>query len=152
MADESLVDLVLSYLDDDDVALTPGDPAVEARTNTWGYSLPAGPVDVLAAGAALERVANVLRARLSECGESGTFYSWYDEQAGQLRCSLSSASPGRLPFGARYHVVARATDVVVLAAADPRPGFVAWADLAEPEAEETAHPVPPFPVWAVALP
>lgn len=181
MADDSLVDLVLSYLDDDEVALTPGDPAAEVRANTWGYGVPAGAVDVPAVGAALERVTSVLRVRLSRRGEASTFYSWYDAQAGQLRCSLSSAPPDRLPFGGPYRLAARATEVVALAAADDQPGLVAWSDLAdadadadaesEPDAEsddsdgddaaddggdddagDSVEPVPPFPVWAVALP
>jgi hypothetical protein len=152
MADDSLVDLVLSYLDDDEVAMTPDDLAAEVRANTWGYAIPAGRVDVPAVGTALERVVTGLRARLSRRGETGTFYSWYDVQAGQLRCSLRSASPDRLPFGAPYRLAARATDVVALAAADDQPGLVAWADLADPGEPEPVEQVPPLLVWAVVLP
>ncbi|BCJ26904.1 hypothetical protein Asera_10120 [Actinocatenispora sera] len=162
VADESLVDLIQSYLDDDEVALMPGDPAAEVRANTWGYGVPAGAVDVPAVGAALERVTSVLRVRLSRRGDAGTFYSWYDAQAGQLRCSLSSAPPDRLPFGGPYRLAVRATEVVALAAADDQPGLVAWSDLADADAGsddggdddagDSVEAVPPLVVWAVALP
>ncbi|BCJ39029.1 hypothetical protein Athai_65320 [Actinocatenispora thailandica] len=152
MAGDSLAALVLSYLDDEDVALTPGDPAAETRTNTWGYAVPPEQIDVPAVGSALSQVASELGGRLSRRGEVGTCYAWYDEQAGQVRCSLSSAPPDRLAFGGRYRLVARATDVVALAAADQTPGLVAWAALADSNADEPAVRVPPFPVWAAALP
>ncbi|GIG03004.1 hypothetical protein Cci01nite_80970 [Catellatospora citrea] len=48
---------------------------------------------------ALRFVEQELRRRLADQPNTGTFYAWYDEQAGQLRCSLTSAAPSRLPFG-----------------------------------------------------
>jgi hypothetical protein len=64
---------------------------------------------------------------------AGTVYAWYDEQAGQLRCALTSAPPDRLPFRARYYVTTNAAEVVRLAAADPRPGLVVSDQLAAVE-------------------
>jgi hypothetical protein len=69
---------------------------------------------------------------------SGTFYARYDEQAGQLRCSLTSASPDRLPFRAPYRSTFDAAEVVALAAADPSPGLLRWTEL------ETVEPVAGF--------
>jgi hypothetical protein len=105
---EPLAAMVLSYLDDNEVGLLPDDPVTEARRNTWCYSVGAGSVDVPAVVAALKVVAAALRQRLATHG-SGTFYAWYDQQAGQLRCSLSSFPPEALPFRAPYVVTGDAS-------------------------------------------
>lgn len=94
---DPLAELVLSYLDDHEVELRPDDTVREARVNTWAYGLPVGGFDVSAVAAALELVARRLSERLN--GRRGTFYCWYDEQAGQLRCSLTSRLADQLPFG-----------------------------------------------------
>lgn len=99
MNGSDLATLVRSYLDDDEVMLLPDDPDREHRLNTWGYSIPDGRLDVAAVVAALQFVHRELRQRATG---SATFYAWYDEQAGQLRCSLTSAPADRLPFRAPY--------------------------------------------------
>nr|MDT0656402.1 hypothetical protein [Micromonospora sp. DSM 115978] len=153
---ESLAAMVLSYLDDDEVALLPDDPVTEVRLNTWSYSVGAGTVNVPAVVAALDVVAAALRQRLAT-RSSGTFYAWYDEQAGALRCSLSSFPPVRLPFRAPYLVTSDAVAVVHLAAADAEPGVVPCSDLVDVTDDAVGasmpqeQPPPPFPVWCAAL-
>jgi hypothetical protein len=156
-ANESLADMVRSYLDDDEVALMPHDRDAEARANTWCYGIPAEPVDVAEVVMALDFVRDELRRRLDGHAGRGIFYAWYDEQAGQLRCALTSAPPDRLPFRARYYLTTDAADVVGLAAADPHPGVVVWEELAavEDSSEITTsrieQPGDPFPVWAAVV-
>ena len=154
---EPLAAMVLSYLDDNEVGLLPDDPVTEACRNTWWYSIGAGSVDVPAVVAALQVVAAALGQRLATHG-SGTFYAWYDQQAGQLRCSLSSFPPETLPFRAPYVVTGDAVEVVHLAAVDPEPGVVSWSELVDVTDEATdtdmpkAQPPAPFPVWCTVLP
>jgi hypothetical protein len=154
---EPLAAMVLSYLDDDEVGLLPDDPVTEARRNTWWYSVRTGSVDVPAVVAALDVVAAALRRRPAT-HRSGTFYTWYDQQAGQLRCSLSSFPPESLPFQAPYVVTGDAAEVVRLAAMDREPGVVSWSELVD-VTDEAAHadmpkaqPPSPFPVWCAAVP
>jgi len=121
MSAGDLAALVRSYLDDDEVALLPGEPEREYRLNTWCYGVPEGSVDVPAVVAALHIVHRELRKRWAGRNFSGTFYAWYDEQAGQLRCSLTSAPPAFLPFEAPYRSTFDAAEVVALAVARPGP-------------------------------
>ena len=99
---ESLADLIRSYLEDADVALRPDDPVAEVRLNTWHFSVATVHVDIAAVLSALIDVTTEIRRRLSGRPGPATFYAWYDEQAGQLRCSLASVPPDRLPFRAPY--------------------------------------------------
>jgi len=143
--------LVLSYLEDDDVALAPQDLDHECRTNTWCYDVPPGPTDVPAVVSALQLVHRELSQRLTS---PGTFYAWHDKQAGQLRCSLTSAPSDRLPFSAPYRSTINAVEVVTLAATDPTPGLTPYAELVDgaacsPTAEHEI--LPPFPVWVAPL-
>jgi hypothetical protein len=156
MSGSDLAALVRSYLDDNEVTLLPEDPERETRLNTWGYGVPDGPVDVAAVVEALQLVHRELGQRWATTAAAGTFYAWYDEQAGQLRCSLASAPSHRLPFGAPYRSTVDAAEVVALVAADPSPGLVPWAELADVDpaaASATAEEQlpPPFPVWVAPL-
>ena len=120
--DDPLAAMVLSYLDDPEVRLRPDDPMAEVRGNTWHYGVPAGTFNKSAVAAVLEHVIRQLSTRQN--GYPGTFYCWYDEQAGQLRCSLTSRPADRLPFGSRYRPTTEVTEILHLAASDPRPGAV----------------------------
>jgi hypothetical protein len=155
MSGSDLVGLVRSYLDDDEVALLPDEPSHEPRLNTWCYGVPGGSIDVAAVVAALQLVHRELRKRWAGQDVSGTFYAWYDQQAGQLCCSLTSAPPHRLPFGEPYRSTFDAAEVVALVAADPNPGHVLWEELATVEAPAASsgdqEPPPPFPVWLAPL-
>ncbi|MFB9331551.1 hypothetical protein [Actinoplanes octamycinicus] len=149
-ASDPLAVMVLSYLDDPEIDLHADNPEVERRLNTWHYSLPIG-FDLAAVAAALQHVVRQLSKRHS--GRPGTFYCWYDEQAGQLRCSLTSKTVDELPFGGRYRPTPDVTDVLGLAASDAQPGTIPWDELTEVEdsAESSQRTPDPFPVWAAAL-
>jgi hypothetical protein len=84
---DPLAAMVLSYLDDREIELRPDDPKAEHRANTWRCGLPAR-FDVSAVASTLGHVVRQLSER--QYGRPGTFYCWYDEQAGQPRCSLAS--------------------------------------------------------------
>lgn len=101
--------MILSDLEDPEIELRADDPEAEHRTNTWHYSLPSG-FDRTAVAAALEHVVRHLSKRYR--GRPGTFHCWYDEQAGQLRCSLTSKPADELPFGGRYRATSDVTDVL----------------------------------------
>ncbi|WP_328850986.1 hypothetical protein OG994_23405 [Micromonospora globbae] len=153
----SLTEMVRSYLDDSEVTLLPADPATEVRRNTWSYSVSPTSVDVPQVVAALNFVADELRQRLAGHTGSGTFYAWYDAQAGQLRCSLSSQPAESLPFGAPYLATTDAAKVVRMAAGDRHRGVVLWGNLAD--VDERADPdapddelAAPFPVWCAEVP
>ncbi|SCE74362.1 hypothetical protein GA0074696_0577 [Micromonospora purpureochromogenes] len=151
MSDGDLAALVRSYLDDDEVMLLADDPDRECRVNTWCYGVPDAAIDVPAVVAALHLVHRELGRRRAS---PGTFYAWYDEPAGQLRCSLTSAPADRLPFAAPYRSTTDAAEVVALVAADPNPGFVPCSELAtvEPAVASVIAEPPPMPVWVAPLP
>ncbi|MEV4508694.1 hypothetical protein AB0K00_07010 [Dactylosporangium sp. NPDC049525] len=150
---ESLAALVRSFLDEP-LRLDAGDPVTERHTNTVGFGIRDEPVDPLAVAAALEEVGRQLRVRFGDAPGPVTFYAWYDEQAGQLRCTMRSVAPAALSFGAPHLVVERAEPVVALVAADEHPGVVPWEDLTETSPRVAADPDPqpaPFPVFAVTI-
>lgn len=119
----TLADHVWSYLDDDEVELRPHDPDREARTNTWAYSVDGSdPDQTPAVVAALRDVADGLRLRLRDSTVRGKFYAWYDEQAGQLRCSLTSLES--LPFDATLRPRSDPGPIVQAALSDPSPEFI----------------------------
>ena len=119
----TLADHVRSYLEDDDVELRPDDPDSEARTNTWAYTVDgSNPEQTAAVVAALRDVADGLRLRLQNSTVRGKFYAWYDEQAGQWRCSLTSLE--FLPFGATLRPTSDPEQIVHAALSDPSPGFI----------------------------
>ena len=148
---DPLAALVLSYLDDREIELRPDDPVAESRANTWHYALPAAGFDIGAVAATLEHVFRHLSKRQN--GQPGTFYCWYDEQAGQLRCSLTSRPVDRLPFGGRYRPTTDVTEVLLQAASDPRPGAVLWDELTDLQdsAESPQQSPAPFSVWVATI-
>jgi hypothetical protein len=156
---ESLADLVRAYLEDGEVALRPDDSVAEARANTCCFAVAGVQLDVAAVLAALIDVAAEIRRRLT--GQSGpaTFYAWYDDQAGQLRCSLASAPPDQLPFRGPYRAGAGAEvaeEVLRLAVQDPHQGVVPFDEATPVTFNEVSNPEvvatpAPFPVWAVVV-
>ncbi|WP_344857226.1 hypothetical protein [Planomonospora alba] len=112
--------------------------------------------DAAPVGQALGAVGDRLRERFADVPGPVTFYARYDEQAGQLRCSVASAEPDGLPFGGRSRPVSTPAPALALMAADDTdPGVVPWTDLEGASAEETADPDEgagrPFPVFTVRL-
>ena len=119
----------------DEICVDPTRPNAEAQANLWTF----GP----AAGASLsdwrEFVGEVVLAREHRLRVRGMseremrLYCWHDQQAGQLRLSLISASPGRLPFGSP------------VAAAELDDVLRSWLGLVQ-------TPLVPVQVWSVELP
>lgn len=147
---ESLAALVRTYLEEP-LRLVPGDAAAERGANTAWYGIPAEPVEPHHVVAALHEVGRLLGARFRDAPAPVTFYAWYDEQAGQLRCSLRSLAPDDLPFGARHEQVEVADPVVALIAADEHPGRVPWSELTQPDGDEAEVGQEPFPVYVVRV-
>ncbi|NIJ03460.1 hypothetical protein FHR86_003819 [Paenarthrobacter ilicis] len=150
---ETLAAQVESYLDDPDLVLLPDHPEKEVRANTWSYSAATSPRSSAAdLAAALDEVVNGLRDRFGTAPNRGTFYAWYDEQAGQLRCSLTSQS--QLPFGGRIRKTTNSALVIDRMLSDQSPGFISFGRLREvpfssasaAEAEDDE-----LIVWAVLL-
>lgn len=141
---------IRSYLEDEEVGLWPADPARENHLNTWSYGIPEVPVDVPAVIAALGDVQQELRQRFGGDESGGTFYAWYDQLAGQLRCSLTSLAPGELPFRGGYRATYEAGEIVELVAADTTRGVVALSELEEDAGSELPprkDAEPPLLVW-----
>ncbi|WP_327009480.1 hypothetical protein OHA72_20900 [Dactylosporangium sp. NBC_01737] len=150
---DSLAALVRSF-PDEPLRLAPGDPAAEWSANTRWFGIPDGAVDAPAVTVALDEAGRRLRVRFGDAPGPVTFYAWYDEQAGQLRCALRSVAPDALPFGARHVVVERPDPVVALIVADRHPGVVPWEELSEsspPAAAGSSPPPRPFPVFAITI-
>ncbi len=147
---ENLADHIRSYLEDDEVVYNPSDPESETRTNTWTYSVagsdPSANADVVLA---LRDVAENLRLRLQTSEVRGKFYAWYDGQAGQLRCSLTSRET--LPFGATVQAVSDPAEIVGMALADPTPGMVEWSELEDVLEDDTDEPDPMVVVWVAPV-
>ncbi|MET4622856.1 hypothetical protein ABIE18_004335 [Arthrobacter sp. 2762] len=150
---ETLAAQIVSYLDDPDIVLLPDHPEKEVRANTWAYSAATSPrASAADLAAALDEVVNGLRDRFKTAPNRGTFYAWYDEQAGQLRCSLTSQS--QLPFGGRIRTTTDSALVIDRMLSDQTPGFISFDTLREiplspASAEEAENDG--LIVWAVPL-
>lgn len=147
MYDEGVVIQLLGSLDDEPV-LSPSDPGAEVRFNTRWVSR--SDAEAPPADAVERRLVEVAETWLGKCSDAATFYAWYDEQAGQLRFSLSSARPEDLPFGATVRLLTDPSSIVATFLADPHPGVIFLEELAdvsdEDEKELSAYELP---VWAV---
>ncbi|MFE3448934.1 hypothetical protein ACFXJ8_08335 [Nonomuraea sp. NPDC059194] len=126
-----------------------GADASAAEDTVW-IDIPAGGVDAGAVGEALTEAGEVLRVRFASSGSPLTFYAWHDEQAGQLRLSMSRACPDALPFGGSYRPDTEPTAVAESISADVLPGVVLWEDLRSDSTEDEVDMVP-FPVYVVPL-
>ncbi|MEV0128235.1 hypothetical protein AB0H83_07165 [Dactylosporangium sp. NPDC050688] len=146
----SLAVLVWSFLDEP-LRLDPADLGRERSTNSVWFNISDEPVDAPAVAAALDGVGRELRARFAGASGPVTFYAWYDEQAGQLRCTMRSVDPGALPFVGRYVAVDRPDPVVALLAAAEHPGLVPWGRLTGTTADAADADPEPFPVFAVTI-
>lgn len=147
----TLADHVRSYLEDEEIALRPDDPASEVRTNTWTYSVAGSDreqaPEVIAA---LRDVAEGLRLRLQSSATRGKFYAWYDEQAGQLRCSLTSLHS--LPFGAALREVADPSEILHIALSDPHPGAIDLSEAVEVPVDFVGALDSTLAVWVAQVP
>ncbi|MER7362638.1 hypothetical protein [Nonomuraea wenchangensis] len=151
---DGLAQFVLSFADEE-LTLNRGNVNAEARGNLVAFRFAPEGFDAGPVARALVTVGERLGARFADAGGPVTFYAWYDEQAGQLRCSVASVEPDDLPFRGRFRSVDDPAPVLALMAADVRPGVVPWADLREVSGEEAAGSAEQveysFPVFAVKL-
>lgn len=151
---DGLAQSVLAFADEE-LILNRGNVNAEARGNLVAFGFAPEGFDVRPVERALVTVGERLGVRFVDAVGPVTFYAWYDEQAGQLRCSVASVEPDDLPFGGRFRSVDDPAPVLALMAADVQPGVVPWADLREVSAEEAAGPDEQvecsFPVFAVKL-
>jgi hypothetical protein len=150
---ERLEQRIRSFLLDDEVALSPDDPAGEVRRNTWTHGVGGGSLstrDELLA--ALQDVALGLRARFAATEQRGRFYAWYDDQAGLLRCSLTSQPT--LPFAGSIRTTSHPGDVVDRLQEDPTPGFIGFNGLGDVDAgasDADVEGAPELIVWVAAV-
>ncbi|NRQ38495.1 hypothetical protein HII36_42715 [Nonomuraea sp. NN258] len=140
---------------DEELILDRENVNVEARGNLMAFGFAPEDFDAELVEQALIVVGERLRARFADVAGPVTFYAWYDEQTGQLRCSAASVEPSDLPFGGRFRPADSPAPVLALMTADALPGVVPWTDLREVAAEEDAGPDEQvehtFPVFAVKL-
>ena len=143
---------------DEPVSLAPEDQRREVAANTTWFGAPPEERSSLSVDqvvTAFEKTARALRQRVAttDFRGSATFYVWHDEQAGQLRCSVSSRTPANLPFGGNYRPTNDLGVVVAGFISDQTPGLVPWADLEpadDPDPGENST-YPPFLVWTYDL-
>lgn len=136
----------------------PDDIEVEARCNLWSFALTperaaaVTPADVETFAVA---IAGCRRVWLTACGAGPTvLYWWHDEQAGQLRFSLVSASHGRLPFGCAVAPPASLHEIAVSWLKSSNLHGISWGELRALSPDEIP-PDPPstvLPVWSQLLP
>jgi hypothetical protein len=138
------------------VVLSPQDRAAEDANTSWFGAPPHERMGMTAAEvvAAFEEAAEALRDKVTATGHPGpaTFYVWHDGQAGQLRCSVSSAPHDDLPFGIDYQVTSDLHAIVQEFLLDRAPGAIAWGSIDPipfPGSEEVIEDA--VAVWACDL-
>ena len=141
----------------------PTDVIAEARDNKWMFSLSAEEATSITAedveifiDAVTEKRAEWLRQYGLEAGAM-IFYCWHDDQAGQLRFSMVSASHGFLPFGCQLEGVEELRVVVEEWLRSPYLEGISWEELEEvpwndPEDEEDEVEEYVLNIWLTALP
>lgn len=132
------------------------DPAVEARLNTYALAFgseAAKTVSVEQMTGFLREAYDLLAAAAQTIEATGLrFYSWFDEMAGQLRVSVSSAAD--LPFGATIQLT---SDPAVIARQFLQSDYldgIPWSELSETDDEEDGEPLTetePLDVFAADL-
>ena len=143
--------LQIQEVADGSMVLTPADPGAE-RDNTWWIS--ASPQERLGVSvdevvSAFEEAARRVAERVRELPYTGiaTFYVWHHQEAGQLRCSTSSAAPGELPFEDEYFPTHDLGTIVTEFLSDGEPGFVRFPGLKAFDFDPAAEVAPPIAVW-----
>ncbi|WP_283137555.1 hypothetical protein [Rhizohabitans arisaemae] len=149
---DDFVGLIGSFAEED-LLVAPGRGDEETAWNTRWIGVPEGGVDAEEVCGALVRLGEVLRVRFAAVEPPLTFYGWHDRQAGQLRLSLRSVGPHRLPFGRPYRVCVDPAEVAASVAADVAPGLVEWYELEPADAveEESEAEEATFAVYVVPL-
>ncbi len=147
----TLANWIREYLDDEEVSLLPSDPEAEVRHNTWSYGVGAdGPLSHQELVDAMAFVVAGLRTRLSGGEVHGQFYAWYEAQAGQLRCSVTSQET--LPFTGGIRLTEDLDEVIAEVVEDDSPGVISWDTLVDLTPEDEADQEPePASVWATPV-
>ncbi|TDD46006.1 hypothetical protein E1263_37435 [Kribbella antibiotica] len=121
----------IAELATEEYRLNPADSLQETRDNTWLLSCSEderAKLTVAEVVGAYKLCVAALRTRFAAEGllTPAVFYVWHDEQAGQLRSSITSLPPDKLLFGATVRQ-AQLEHVVgdLLNAAS----FIAWSEL-----------------------
>jgi hypothetical protein len=145
---EVAADAIVVRLDDIDA---------EAHGNMWSFSFSPEQTAAIRVAEVVEFIQAIAaaRGRWLAAHPSGPMlmYCWHDEQAGQLRLSLVSASHGRLPFGCEVAPVEDLGAVVRSFLGSPYLAGIPWSELPPLAADEVANEPPPFvlPVWIVPV-
>lgn len=118
------------------------DPIIEARRNTYVVALSAdeaSELSVTQVTAFLHDARSALAATASpDSPDSLRFYAWFDEMAGQLRLSVSSAN--ELPFGGTIRTVADPAVVASQCLESDYIDGIPWSSLApDEEVPEPLH-------------
>jgi hypothetical protein len=138
------------------VTLAPDDQSAEFANTHW-LAVRTAERSTLSADrvvAALQQTARAIQRQIRATGTAATaiFYVWHDEQAGQLRCSVSSRTSATLPFGGVYRLTDDLGAIVSSFLDDLAPGMIAWDDLEPADGTDPADGnYPPFPVWTFDL-
>jgi hypothetical protein len=139
------------------VVLAPEDLPTELANTVWltASTEERGQLAVTEVVRAFEEAVRDLGRRLVADGvrHSGTFYVWHDDQAGQLRCSVSSREPADLPFSGQYRPTNDLAPIVAAFLNDDAPGQVAWQELEQLDvhADGESAGVAPLQVWTVTV-
>ena len=139
------------------VVLAPHDRAAEDVNTSWLGAPPHERLGLSVAEvvAAFEETAESLRQRIVEDDHRGpaTFYVWHDGLAGQLRCSVSSATQEELPFSCEYRVTPDLHSIVAEFLQDRAPGAIVWGSLEPvgPTTSASPEPASTVAVWAYDL-
>lgn len=137
------------------ISLAPDDQTVEFGNTHWLDATieERSTLSVDQVVSAFLETASALRHRVQATdANTATFYVWHDEQAGQLRCSVSSQPTSRLPFRGNYYPTNDLGGVVAGFLDNGSPGFLPWDEL-RPAGEDppSADTRPAFPVWTFDL-
>src|SRR5690348_6943348 len=118
---------------EDSVTLVPDDQGAEFANTHWlaATTDDRSTLSVSQVVAAFQETARALQHQVRAAGFDGTatFYVWHDEQAGQLRYSVSSRTRDNLPFRGNYRPTDDLGTIVASFLSDDAPGLVAWKDL-----------------------
>jgi hypothetical protein len=138
------------------VVLSPQDRSAEGANTSWFGAPPHERMGMTAdeVVAAFEEAAEALRGKVAAAAFPGpaTFYVWHDGEAGQLRCSVSSAPHDDLPFDIDYQVTGDLHAIVQEFLLDRAPGAIAWGSIEPvpyPGSEQVARDA--VAVWACDL-
>jgi hypothetical protein len=148
----------LAEVTTDAVVVCPDDLDAEACGNMWSFSFLPEQAAAVSEAKVVEFLQAIAAARGRSLAAQGTgpmlLYCWNDQQAGQLRLSLVSASHGRLPFGCEVVPVEDLGAVVRSFLGSPHLGGIPWSELRPLTTNEVASkPFPHvLPVWIARVP